>query len=282
MQPLKRLRALSLVTAAVGLSGCASLLDAMNQTATGPQPTLTFKSVELTGVSLAGLTLDTVWRVENPSAFSITLASLEYALLVDGHQVLAGAPEQGLPIPAQGNADLHFPAIFKFEELGGVVETFLQKDTASWKARGAVGVSTPIGVVTLPLETSGTFEVPKPPQLAFSAPRVTNLSLTGATIEFPLVVTNRNSYGLPISSVTGELSIGNAAVGTLSTGDLGALQGKGTRTIPMPLTLDFLHAAGAAMEAARGGRAQVAFAARVQSGSLALPINTSQLLDFVK
>jgi LEA14-like dessication related protein len=263
-------------------SSCAELLDLLRASSAGHEPTFTFVRADVRDATLESLTLDTVWRLDNPNDLAISLAQVDYALFIEGKQVVAGSPAAGLQVAARGSTELHFPANVKFVDLAAVVQTFLTKDTAAWRVQGSLGVSTPIGVVSLPLATSGQFEVPKVPAVQFGNPRVSNVSFAGATIEFPLQITNKNSYALPISSVTGALSIAGAPVGTLSSGDLGAMTGRGTRTVTLPLTVNFLSAAGALVNVAQGGNAQVRFDAQVQSGRATIPVKVDQLLNFVR
>ncbi len=262
------------------LGGCKALTDFLKTAFR--EPTLTFRTVALNDISLGGLTLDTVWALDNPNAVGVSLASVDYALFIEDKQVVAGAPQQGLQIPANGQAELRFPANVKFADVVGVVETFLTKDTARYRAEGSLGVQTPVGVLKLPLVKQGEFEVPKVPQVAFGNPRVSNLTLAGATVEFPLTVTNRNTFPLPVNGVAGTVAVGGANIGTLSTGDLGALDGKGTRQVSLPLQVNFLSAAGAAVQAIRGGNAQVQFNAQLQSGQQRLPIRVDQLVNFIR
>ena len=84
-----------------------------------------------------------------------------------------------------------------------------------------------------------------------------------------------------MASISGTLSIAGQSVGTLSTGNLGALEGRGTRTVNLPLQVNFLSAANAAAAIARGGNAQVQLSAQVQSG-LTLPIRVDQVVNFIK
>jgi LEA14-like dessication related protein len=268
-------------------TGCATFWDLMQQLQSAPlsgfqTPTFTFKSVNVTNVSLAGLTLDTTWQLSNPNPVGLTLSTVEYALFIDDKQVLAGKPPQGFSLVAQGSTDVQFPASFKFADLVGVAQTFLSKDTAHWRAEGTLGVQTPIGELKLPMSRGGDFEVPKLPAVQLQDPKVTNLTLLGATIEFPVLVTNRNSYALPISNLSGTLSLAGQPIGTLSSGDLGALAGQGTKTLTVPLTLNFINAAGAAVSIASGGNAQVRFDAQLQSGGVTIPLQVDQLVKFVR
>lgn len=262
------------------LSGCAYLQQFLKTAFR--EPTFTFKNMVLNDVSLGGLNLDTVWDLNNPNSVGISLAAVDYALFIENKQVVAGHPENGLQLAANGSSELHFPANIKFQDVAGVVETFLTKDLASWRAEGSIGVQTPIGVLKFPMAKEGQFEVPKLPAIVFGNPRVTSITLSGATVEFPLTVTNKNTYALPIAGVTGNLAVAGSNVGSLSTGNLGAMEGKGAKQVSLPLTINFLSAAGAVVNAVRGGNAQVSFNAQVQSGGQTLPIRVDQLVNFVR
>lgn len=262
------------------LSGCAYLSQFLKTAFR--EPTFAFKQLGLTDINLGGLTLDTVWQLDNPNNVSLSLASVEYSLLVDDKQVVAGAPPQGFTMAAQGSTDLHFPAGIKFQDLVQVVETFLTKDSATYKASGALGIQTPVGVLRLPLSKSGEFEVPKIPAVVFGDPRVSNLSLTGATIEFPLTVTNKNSFPLPLGVLSGALTVAGASVGSISTGELGLMTEKGTKQVALPVNVSFLSAAMAVFNAINSGKAPVQFNAQLQSGATTVPLKVDQLVNFIR
>lgn len=259
------------------LSGCAYLSQFLS--AAFKRPTFAFKNLALSDASLSGITLDTVWKLDNPNPVGLSLASIDYALAVEDKQVVSGGPRQGLQIAAQGSSDLHFPANLKFQDLFGVVQTFLNKDNARYRASGSLGVQTPIGVIQFPLAAEGTFEVPKIPAIQMGNPRVSSVTFQGATVEFPLTVTNKNSYPLPVAALVGNVTLAGANIGTITTGNLGDLQGRGNRQVSIPLTVNFLQAAGAATKLAQGGQAQVQFNAQLESGGQRLPINLNQLVN---
>jgi LEA14-like dessication related protein len=263
------LLALSLLT----LTGCATLKKLFKR------PRVTFKTARLANASLSDATVDVVYQVDNPNAFGLSLAKVDYAFFVEGKQVVAGSPHKGLELKPRGSSELVFPANVKFADIVPVVQTFLNKDAATFRVQGSLGIETPVGVISFPLEQEGTFEIPKIPNVQFDAPRISSISLTGATVEFPLNITNRNSFPLPIARIAGDLKVAGASVGNLTTPDLGMLDGKGTRQVTLPLTINFARAASAAT-ALRGGNAQVTWNANVTSGSQNLPLNIGQLLQF--
>lgn len=274
------MRRLLLFCSLLTLPGCAELSQFL--ASAFQKPTLTFRNARLTEANLENVTLDTVWRINNPNAVGISLARADYRLSIEGKQVVAGHPPLGLTIPAAGSSELVFPASIKLADIFPAVEVLATKDRARYRVEGVVGVNTPLGIIDLPLSYEGEFEVPKIPKLEFQPPKVTGLTLSGATIEFPLVVTNRNSFALPLQGVSGTLSIAGSPVGTLSTGNLGQLQGNATQVVRLPLTIDLLRAAGAAQAAVRGGTAPVTFKAELVSGNSRVPVDINQVLQFIK
>jgi LEA14-like dessication related protein len=258
-------------------AGCASLRQLL--AGAFQKPTVRFKNATLQNASLSDATMNLVWELENPNPIGLTLAGLDYKFSVEGKQVVAGTPPTGMNIAASGSSDLTFPANIKFADIVPVIQTFLTKDHAAYRAEGMLGFKTPIGNIRLPLSYDGQFEVPKIPKIEMAPPRITNLGLTSATVEFPLSVTNQNTYALPIKALAGSIQIAGANVGQISTGNLGDLSPKSARQVTVPLTIHFAQATQAAL-ALRNGSATVAFNGKVDSGATSIPIQFQQTLRF--
>lgn len=269
-----------LVPVLVVLSGCAALTDFLQ--AAFQKPRFTFKTARLSNVTFEGLSLDTVWQLDNPNPIGISLARADYKLSVEGKQVIAGQPPNGLQIPAQGSAELTFPAGIKLRDIFPLAQDLANKEYAQYRVEGVVGVQTPIGVIDFPLSYQDKFEVPKLPAFQLQPPRVTKLSFQGTTVEFPISITNKNSFALPLQGITGNLKIGGQSVGRVSTGDLGRLEGKGTRVVAIPLSFDLINTAGVVTQAIQGGSAQVELEGELQAGSTRVPIDLSQVLRFIR
>lgn len=78
------------------------------------------------------------------------------------------------------------------------------------------------------------------------------------------------------------MSLGGATLGTLSSGDLGAISGQATRTVTLPLTISFFSAGSAVVNVVRGGSAQLKFDAQLHSGAQTMPLSVDQLVTFVR
>lgn len=273
---------LKLLAAAVILStsvGCAALSRLLAGAFVTPK--LTFQRATLAGIDLDSATLNLEYLIENPNPVGIELVELQYALFVEGRQVVTGTPPSGLRIAANGQSTVVLPANLEFADLAPTLLTFLEKDTAKYRAEGSLGLSSPLGIVRLPLQKEGEFEVPKVPEVEFQAPRITQLSFASATIELPFTLKNRNTYPLPLGGLAGALSLSGATIGSINTGDLGLMAGKDGKKVTIPLTIQFMQAASAAM-AVRNGKGTIAFDGELISGASRVPLKFSQNVEFMR
>jgi len=261
------------------LTSCAALKNLLSGAFT--KPTLTFKRADLANVSLSGATVNLIYELHNPNSIGISLASVDYLFKVEGHQVAAGKPPNGFKVAANGTSQVVFPAQVKFADLGSVLQVFLKKSAANYEASGHVGVDTPIGVLSFPLEKKGTFPVPKVPAVVFGSPKVTQLSLSGATFSIPLAVTNHNPFPLPVGEVAGNLKIGGVSVGQITSGGLGSLTSNQTRTVSLPVSVNFASAGMGLFNVLKGGSHPVQFSGGLQSGGAEVPVSTSQVLKIL-
>jgi LEA14-like dessication related protein len=244
------------------------------------KPSLAYKSVSLSDVSLSGATVDVVTTVTNPNAVDLSVAEVDYRLSVDGHPVASGKPPAGIQIPARGSADVTLPATVRFAELGQALSAFLTEDSAKYKAEGTVGLNTPVGIVRVPVSHEGTFPVPKMPAISLGVPRITHAALDKATVELPLVLTNRSPYPLPIQGITAGVSLAGAQVGDVSATGLGTLDPHGTRTVSLPLTIRLASAVEAGSAILRGGTVPIALDGALQSGPAAAPFSLRTTAQF--
>ena len=274
------MRRLAVVLAVVSFSGCATLAQLLSSAF--QKPTLRFKTARVSQVRFDGLTLDTVWQLDNPNAIGISLARADYKLSVEGKQVVAGSPPKGLKIPPQGSTELTFPAAIKLTDVFPLAQELANKDYAKYRVEGVVGVQTPIGVLDFPLAYENQFEVPKAPRVELQPPRITSLTLRGATVEFPIALTNKNTFALPLTGLDGALKVGGVPVSRVAMGDMGRLEGKGTRVVTVPVQLDLLNAGAVVVQAVQGGSAPVELDAQLKVGGETVPIDVTQVLKFLR
>jgi LEA14-like dessication related protein len=273
LRPMKRLALLC----AAALSAC-SLLRGV---ADFREPSVSFKEASLADVSLAGATVNLTLTVHNPNPQGISLAETDYQLSVAGRQLVAGKPAGGLRIAGGSSSDVVLPAQVRFADLGDSIASVLQQDQLPYRAEGHVGVSTPLGVLPLGFSKEGTLPVPRLPTVTLQPPRIAELSLTQATLDVPLTLSNPNPFPLPLGSLVGDLRIEGADVGRIASPELGRVDARNSRTVAVPVTVRFAQALATA-RALREGRARVVLDGTLSSGGASVPVHVEREVDFTR
>jgi LEA14-like dessication related protein len=245
------------------------------------EPSLSFKDASLSDVSLGGATVNLTFTVQNPNRQGISLAETDYKLSIAGKQLVAGKPPAGLKIPGGGSSEVTLPAQVRFADLGDSISAVLKQEQVPYRAEGHIGVSTPLGVLPLAFAKEGILALPRLPTLTLQSPRIAEVSLTQATVDVPLQLSNPNSFPLPLGAVVGDLRIAGSQVGRVASADLGRIDARQSRTVALPVTIRFAEAFAAA-RALREGRAHVALDARLSSGGASVPFHLEREVDFTR
>ena len=117
-------------------------------------PTVTFDSIGVSPLSPKGLTLTPVFRVSNPNAIGFRLTALTYQLDLEGQRALTGDEVEGIDVHSNGSALVPVPLRLRLADLPGLVLAVLGKSALSYTVKGAIGMETPIGALTVPFQRS--------------------------------------------------------------------------------------------------------------------------------
>lgn len=245
-----------------------------------PLPKLEFKGVSFAELSLEGVTAVVTVATENPLPIGVDLGPSHLAVSLDGNKVaeLQSPPQTRL---APGPGELQLPVRFGFGSLLTAAAGMGKPRTARVSVQGALALPTPIGVFQVPVNETRPLELPRLPELTFVGLRLSNVTLTNATVAVEMNLVNRNAFAIPAVQAAGALSLAGVRVGDISSGDLGLLEAGGTRKLTSQFTLDFLRTATAA-QAVRGSAVSMAFDGSVSSGGLNLPVRWSQTVALTR
>lgn len=259
------------------LAGCALVRSAVSSAF--ERPTISFREARLPHMDFEGAQLDLVFLVTNPNSMGLDLTKANYALQVEGKQVVAGVPQNGLVIPGHGTTEVTFPARVHWAEIAPALEALFARDLVHYKASGQLGIDSPVGPITLPVEHEGTFAAPKMPKFDVGAPQVVSLSLTGARLSLPLKISNLNSFPLPLGGILGNVEIAGAKVGRIALPEQAPVAAGKDSTLLLPLDVNFLSAGAAATQAIRTGVAEVKVDATVNAGGATLPVKVAKTVE---
>lgn len=260
-----------LVFTALALAGCSSLLSFLG----GSRPDITFKKVNLQGFDLEGVTLGLVYDIDNPYDIGIKIAEVDYQLEVEGRRVFRGSPNEGLQIPARGTREVTFPAQVRFTDVIPAARTIFTQGKFAYRASGSMGLSTPVGMLRIPLSQSGNFDSPSLPKIRIAdikAPKVTG---TGAELQIALDLTNDNPFPLPLESLDYGLSFNGSRVGGGTAKGASVASGR-TRRINLPVKVDLAGAGRAVLPFLQGRAADVALTGKMDFGSVTGPLKAAE------
>ena len=271
---MSRLIRLLLVAACIAClaSGCTTLRALFGDVT---KPELTFKRLELSGLSFESATLGVVYEIDNPYEIPIELAHVDYQLAVEGKRVFSGSPNEGVRIPAGRSREVTFPARVRYAELGSVARAIFSKERLQWRAAGNLGVDTPVGMLQFPLSKSGTFDRPQLPQVRIAAVRAPTVRATGADLRVALDVRNSNPFPMPLEALDYALNVGGKRVGTGSVRGARVAAG-GTQRIELPVEVGFAQAAGGLRRLLAGEATDVSIDGRLDFGSIGGPLEVAR------
>jgi LEA14-like dessication related protein len=262
---------------ASGTLSCASL---GNLCGGFHKPELTFNRVELLDVSLTGITVNVHFNLKNDNPVGVKIASLAYNFEVENRPVVSGHPPNGYEVKPNATVDLAFPAHVNFQDLAATVQVFLQKDVARYSASGSLGVNTPVGVVTFPLSHSGTFDVPKAPDVQINPPTLNSVTLSSAHLTVPILVHNKNGFPLPFGGLSTQVTVGGAPALAPSIPQQSALAPRESRVVNLGVDVNFVQAGMAVANAIRSRQADVGLRGNLNVGGLNVPVDVHKVFQF--
>ncbi len=141
----------TLITGLFFLSSCASLTGDLLK-----DPTVSVKSLNVTNFSLQDVSLDLELAVDNPNPIPLSLNQITYALNFSGEQVTSGTFDKGVEIPASGSNTVVVPLNFKYQSLGNLLVSALNKRLSKdYDLSGAVK----LGIFSVPFSKKGTIKL---------------------------------------------------------------------------------------------------------------------------
>jgi LEA14-like dessication related protein len=261
--------ALALLSVVTLAGGCGPLFE---------KPRVSVKRVDVTSISFQGISFDIVFTVVNPNVIGLDLARLSYQLKVDNHQFVAGGANRPLHVPAEGTGELHLPVSFRFVELAEALVALFQKTIVPYSIATTLGFGTPIGVFDVPIAHSGTFPVPRPPNISIARAAVGRVSGSGADVQIALHLQNPNSFVLPLGNLNYQLTLDGAPLAQAGTGPLQLAAGA-AHEVMVSAHADFIQAGLGLLRAIESRSATVALEGTMDLGGFTLPVRASTTLQ---
>lgn len=233
-------------------------------------PKVSFERMEVTGIDFEHVAVDFVLAVDNPNPIGVELASLGWALALDGSPFLDGKGKDRLKIAANGRSSVAIPVSLTYAQLPKAIQSLTGKDGAPYELSTRLGFATPLGEVAVPLRHKGTLPVIKAPQVSFQAIRVGNLDLMrqSATLSVDLGIAHQAGSALKFSGFDYALTLSDKRLVEGTVARLAEVPPGKTQTVTLPITLNLLTAGTSIVQAiTSGGQVAVGLDATVKVGT---------------
>ena len=149
------MRRMTMVAAAVAMAavgGCASVGKQ-----TFAQPDVSVKDVKVTGLGLAGGSVDVVMNVHNPNNFRLDASRVTYNLLVDTVSFATGSLDSRMSVEGGKDLEVRIPVNFTYAGVGNAGRQLLAMGSVPYRVTGDFTVATILGNFTVPYDKSGRF-----------------------------------------------------------------------------------------------------------------------------
>jgi len=148
---------LGIALVSVAVSNCATLRNAIQF----EQPQIELKEIHITGMGLSGGTLDLVFDVYNPNAYSLRSTRLEVDLTLASTDFGQALIDKPLDLSPQNHSSVVMPVRFTWAGVGAAARSLLQSQELPYGVTGAVILDTPLGERRVQLKSSGNVPLRK-------------------------------------------------------------------------------------------------------------------------
>ncbi len=148
------MRILKLVSicAAVGhLTGCAAVLQQLQFS----KPSLALESIQVTGLSFTGGSVDLILDVFNPNSFDLNTMRVEAGIDLEGTHFGDVSWEEPVTLPSEEHTTVRVPLAFTWSGVGAGTRGLLTKGAVSYVLDTRLFLDTPLGDRAVGFETTG-------------------------------------------------------------------------------------------------------------------------------
>lgn len=235
---------IGLIIGVLFANGCATLKQFIQK------PTVEYKGMSIKEMSLFDGSFILNFNVTNPNPIGVPIQQINYDLKINGQNFFRGNLDKKSSLPASGSAVVELPVELSYMDFFKSIVDFPNKDQLEFDVTGSVLVYG----FSIPFHATGTFPVPKPPQIALNRVEVKSMSFTSASIVFVVDMINNNPFPVLMDSLDYKIRL---AGNDLAGGTAKAIQPlgqNGKSTLELPINLSILKAGQAVLGLLLGPR----------------------------
>ncbi|MBM4281173.1 MAG: LEA type 2 family protein [Deltaproteobacteria bacterium] len=204
-----------LITAAAspvvaGASGCATLLDLLDDFIKPPD--LSLKSFAVTGWTLSSVSVHLVAVLKNPNPFGFRIDGLDWGVKLAGGAVAKGAARKGFTLKPRGTSETPLDLEFDLAKTAAAVLELLAKKSVPLGLNAVAHLRAQRYKFDIPAEFETRLPLPQLP--VFDVPRFEFKGLSGAGLRFAVepLVRNPNGFDVDIDAFDFDVKLGGRQV----------------------------------------------------------------------
>lgn len=148
---MRILKLLSMCAAAGLLAGCATLLHQLQFT----EPSLSLESIQVTGFSFTGGSVDLILDVFNPNPYDLNTMRVETSIDLEGTHFGDVSWEEPVTLPSRQHTTVRVPLDFTWSGVGAGARALLAKGAVNYVLDTRLFLDTPLGERVVRFETTG-------------------------------------------------------------------------------------------------------------------------------
>ena len=200
---MKKITVLLGIFLVITITNCESLRSVVQE------PVVSFKSVELDGISVTGMDIVAYIEVENRNRFTIPLPKIDWELFINESLFLRGVVNNEGAMLNRGTETISLPLSITYEGLFNSFASMIETKEAAYQV--ALGISFSIPIIenkVYQVDFAGVIPLPQLPKLSFEAPRIAPRGLTGVDLVFDIKVENPNKFSIPFPKLNWNFEVG--------------------------------------------------------------------------
>jgi LEA14-like dessication related protein len=134
------------------LSGCTKFVN---------EPVVKVKDLSVVSLDGGGAVMELYLNVKNTNSFDIKLQGYSYDLKVMALPLAKGGAREEIKFPSEGDTDLRIPIRIGYNDLFQILKRRPDPDHIPYQLAAGLDLDTPVGQMTVPVNSSGTYAIPK-------------------------------------------------------------------------------------------------------------------------
>lgn len=249
------------------ISSCATLEKQVKK------PEVSISDVHVVGMSLSDAQLAFDLDVKNPNPFGLSMQGLSYRLALQDKPLFNGALTDKLQIGANGMSRITLPFTLRYEDVLGTLNALRGNSELRYQLSGQAD----LGLIKLPYSKTGSFSLPKLPDVSVQSLRVNRFTLTGVELALGLRVNNANGFPVRFNGINYDLKLADATLLRGQSTQPLSVDAHGNQTMMLNMAVDYTQIGSIAQKLRGANSLPIEFVSQVKvpgpKGDVVVPYN---------